>query len=280
MDVPKTVGGVIFVIVVLVLLYYIYRFLFLSRDLSGLTIQKGVSVANLENPIVVRADQLPTLFEGGEYTMNFWIYINDWSYRRGQNKNILTLGGDDFKTLAVFLGPYKNTLAVRVHSNTESGLLPGSGAPMTPQAQGDNLAKENITTLFSSTQQPDGLINTERPCDIPSVDLQKWVQVTVVLNNKNADVYMDGKLARSCVLPSFYKVARKNIQVSVCDFGGFGGFVSNISAYNYALNPEEVWRLYMSGPSAGYSIWEYIQSLFNPNQTALDYSYPKKNIVA
>lgn len=280
MDLPGGVGGILMVPLVLVLLYYVYQFLFVSRDLSGLVVQKTISNANLDSPIVVTADKLPTLFEGGEYTVNTWVYINDWTYRRGQNKHILSIGGDDFKTLSIFLGPYKNTLAVRVHTTGGSGILPGNSALTTPQSQGDNLSKESLLSMFSGMQQPDGLVSSERPCDIPSIDLQKWIQVTVTLNNKTADVYMDGKLARSCVLPSFFKVAKKNIQLSLCDFGGYGGFISNTSTYNYALNPEEVWRLYMSGPKASLGLMDYIYSLFDPNQTTMDVSYPKKNIIA
>jgi hypothetical protein len=132
--------------------------------------------------------------------------------------------------------------------------------------------------MFGNLQQENSLIYTPRACDITSIDLQKWVQVTVCLNNKTCDVYLDGKLARSCVLPSFYKVDKSNLALSLCDYNGFGGFISNTSAYNYALNPEQVWRLYMAGPGPQYGFLDYLKSLFDPKAlSALD--YPKQNIV-
>jgi hypothetical protein len=88
---------------------------------------------------------------------------------------------------------------------------------------------------------------------------------------------MDGKLARSCILPSFFRVDKSSTMMSICDYKGFGGFVSNISAYNYALNPEQVWKLFMSGPGPQYTFLQYITAIFDPKST-LDIGYPKQNI--
>jgi hypothetical protein len=275
-------GTVVFVILALVGLYYLYQFLFASSGLDRKDLQNGPVAANMDNPIVIQAANLPTLYEGGEYTVNTWVYINDWSYNRGQNKHIVSIGGDQFLTFAIFLAPYTNTLNVRVHTKSSNGLVSGaaSQAIPSPNASADDLSKGNIRNIFGGMQTPDGLTSTTRPCDVPSFDLQKWVQVTLVLNNSTSDVYIDGKLARSCVLPSTFKVDKNNLQLRICDYKGFGGFVSNISAFNYSLNPEEVWRLYMSGPAANYSIWQYFSSLWNPNVTIGSVGYPKQNLIA
>ena len=107
--------------------------------------------------------------------------------------------------------------------------------------------------------------------------MQKWVQVTVTLNNKTCDVYIDGKLSRSCILPSFYKLDKVNTKLTLCDNQGFGGYISNGSMFNYALNPEQIWKLYMTGPGPQYSLWEYMVSIFNP-ASAMTLDYPKQNI--
>ena len=274
-------GTVIFVILALVGLYYLYRFLFNSSGFDRKDYVNGPQAANMTAPIVVAADKLPALYEGGEYTASVWVYINDWSYRRGQNKHILSVGGDGFLTFAIFLAPYANTLNVRVHTKSGSGVASGAASQATPSpsASADDLSKANLANIFGGTQTPDGLTSSVRPCDIPSFELQKWVLVTVVLNNATSDVYVDGKLARSCVLPSTFKVDKNNLQLRICDYKGFGGFVSNTSLFNYSLNPEEVWRLYMAGPAANYSIWQYFSSLWNPNVTIGTVGYPKQNFL-
>lgn len=278
-------GQVIFVVLVLVLLYYVYQFLFGPSGLEGKVLLNGIRDANTERPLVVAFDdKVPVLYEGGEYSVNFWIYIQDWSNRKGLNKHVLSIGGRNFLTLAVYLGPIKNSLQVRVQTKDGSDLTPGQGAsgPAVQAAnQAQNLSIDAVRSIFTNpvlaTSSP--MLTSEQPCDIPSVDLQKWVQVTVSLNNKTCDVYIDGKLARSCILPSFFKVDKASPQLTATDFRGFGGFISNISVYNYALNPEQVWRLYMSGPGPNYTLYDYVMSLFSKDSTISDISFPKKNIV-
>lgn len=272
------IGQLVFAILALVALYYLYQFLFGPSGLEGKMLINGIKDANPTKAYITPADQLPALYEGGEFSVNGWVYINDYSVNRGLNKHVFSIGGSTFLTLAVFLGPYKNSLAVRVHtkqgSTSATAPSPGVGAP---GMASDDLSIVTIKPLFKTPQMENSLVSGNRPCDIPSIDLQKWVQVTIVLNNKTCDVYMDGKLARSCILPAFYKVDKSNLTLNVADFGGFGGFVSNISAYNYGLNPEQVWRLYMSGPGPQYGLLDYFKGLFDPKAVgSLD--FPKKNI--
>lgn len=270
-----TIGKILFMIASLVVLYYFYKYLFASTGLQGLVLQNGTMPANPTTAVKVTSN-LPALYEGGEYSVNIWIYINDWSVRRGYNKHIISLGGAGFLTFALYLKPYVNALAVTVRT-TDMGNLSSGTASQTP-SPGDSLATTNLSTLFNSLQGSPGGILTDPPCDIPSVDLQKWVQVTLTLNNKTSDVYIDGKLARSCILPSFYRVDRNNLTLSICDFGGFGGYVSNASAFNYTLNPEEIWKLYMKGPGPAYTFTEYWNALFSPN-SQIQTGYPNMNVV-
>jgi hypothetical protein len=254
---------IIFSILALVALYYLYKYLFSSNGLEGRTVLSSIQTASTETGKAYNAigDSIPAIYEGGEFTLNGWIYINDYAVRRGLNKHVFSLGGDGFLTLAVYLGPYKNSLQVRV--TTEDSATTKS--PLTTTA---------LSTIFNTSQTDSSLTDTTAPCDISSIDLQKWVQVTVALNNKICDVYIDGKLARSCILPSFYRVNRNNFKFTACDFNGFGGFVSNTSLYNYALNPEQVWKLYMAGPGPQYGFLDYLKSLFDPKALG-GLEYPK-----
>jgi hypothetical protein len=274
----STISKVVFPILALVALYYLYKFLFSSTEFKGKTVINGIKDANPDKAYIAIGEQLPAIYEGGEYTLNGWIYINDYSVNRGRNKHVFSIGGSSFLTLAVYLGPYKNSLNVRVHTKIgAAGAVVTAPASPSPMDAGDDLSTTNLNNIFQQLQQDTSLISASRPCDIPNVDMQKWVQVTVVLNNKTCDVYMDGKLARSCILPTFFKVDRSNMTLRVAEYGGFGGFVSNVSAYNYALNPEQIWSLYMSGPGPQYGLGDYLKSLFDPDALG-SFEYPKQNI--
>lgn len=265
---------IVFVILALVALYYLYKFLYSSSGLEGKTVLTDITAANPATAIEVTADKIPVLLEGGEYSINTWLYINDWTVNNGKRKHVLTIGGSNFKTLVMYFGAFKNSLAVRVHNKT-GGCL---SVETDTTGMTENLCANIYSTLFDATGLTvDETIGT-RPCDINDFPLQKWVQVSIVLNNTTCDVYIDGKLARSCILKSFFKVDGRNTTATFVDKGGFGGLISNTSFYNYALNPEQVWKLYMSGPVVETSLWDYIRSLFDPSAVG-KFNYPKMNNV-
>ena len=271
---------VVFTILVLIALYYLYGFLFSPAGLEGKSVINSITVASPTAPIIVVGEKLPALYEGGEVSINTWIYLTDYSVNRGRNKHVLSIGGSSFTTLALFLGPYKSTLSVRVHTRNGTGSSVAIGGPSAgPTDQSDSLSAEDMKNMFTSLQTDTSLLDVGRPCDVPNLELQKWLQLTVCLNNKTCDVYLDGKLARSCVLPSFYKVDKTNLAMSICNYGGFGGYISNTSVYNYALNPEQTWKLYMAGPGPQYGFMDWLKSLFDPKALGtLD--FPKMNVTS
>lgn len=270
---------IVIVIVLIVALYYLYNFLY-AGSITRYDVVKGPRNAvktGTNSAIITKSDQLPPLYEGGEYSVSFWVYINDYNYRRNMNKHILSLGGSGstnsaFDTLRVYLGAFKNTLSVRVHSH-ETGQAGGAGA----QPLGNSLPRTDYSSsgVFDAIQ-PIADDNRFPSCDITTIDLQRWINITVVLNGRTTDVYMDGKLARSCVLPRFFKVDPSGYQLSLLDKGGFGGYVSNVSAFGYALNPGEVYRNYMTGPGPQFTFLEWLKSLFDP-KAAGSLDYPKMN---
>lgn len=267
----------IVVIIAITALYYLYQFLYGTSGIVKADLVKGPQNAVKKDggAIITKSDLLPALYEGGEYSVSFWMYINDYKYRRDLNKHVLSIGGTGatgFDTLRVYLGAFKNKLAVRVHSR-DANQTPGGTGSSRPVS--DVLPRSSYNADFDAI--PQGLDQGVFPtCDLVEVDLQRWINVTIVLNGRSSDVYADGKLARSCILPSFYKVDPAGYQITLLDKGGFGGYVSNVSAFGYALNPEQVYRLYMAGPGPQYTAYEWLTSLFDP-KAAGTMEYPKMN---
>lgn len=126
-----------------------------------------------------------------------------------------------------------------------------------------SLSVADLNKLFTPLAMDDSLLNPTQICDIPSVDMQRWVNVTVVLSGRMVDVYMDGKLARSCVTASYYKVDPTGVKLKVAERGGFDGYLNGISTFNYPLSPADVYRLYEAGPAGKSSgINSLVSSLF------------------
>jgi hypothetical protein len=144
-----------------------------------------------------------------------------------------------------------------------------------PGPHTDALPLSTFNTDFSVP--PQGVDTGYFPsCDLVEVELQRWINITVVLSGRSVDVYMDGKLARSCVLPSFFKVDPSGYQLTLLDKTGFGGFISNVNAYGYAMNPEQVYRNFMVGPNYQYSFISWLKSLLDPKAVS-SLEYPKMN---
>lgn len=275
--------NLLIVVIALVILYYSFKFFYGSSTQNAVTLVSDKVVANAGVKMFTNQSQI---YEGGEYTVNFWVYVSGWRTNQGTRKHILEIGGTNFATLVVGLGAFKNSLFVRVHTRGISGGV-GNAASLTgtnatsytagpssytsappvllpaSSTEDISLTMADKETLFKPMSMDTGMMDQTAGCDIDEVDLQRWLQVSVILNGRQCDVYLDGKLQRSCVLPSFFKVDPTGISTRVLDKGGFDGYMSQLTTYNYALTPDAIYKSYMNGP-AGTSLdpWQYLLSLF------------------
>ena len=252
-------------------IYYLYHYLFDSKTDTSYPLLKGKQTAKVDpsNPITVTSNQLPRLSDGGEYTVSMWFYINDWSYHSGLNKSILTVGGPAFDTVRIYLGGVQPKLYVRFHTRETSPPALGAGVPVsgsitqTP-TQTESLDKGTRDVLFTTPQTNSGLLEGSGVCDLPSIELQRWVNLVVAVNGRTVDVYVDGKLSRSCVLPALAKVDPAGYSAYLLSYGGFGGNIANVTMYDSALNPERVYKNYMMGPEPSPTFMDWLSSFFSP----------------
>lgn len=253
----RSIGGIVVVILGAVALYYLYKYVYGVEGLSSQSvITTAISGTTKTTPALY---PIPPIYEGGEYSVTFWVYITGFKDQTGLNKHILEIRGVDYSTLVVGLGAHRNKLMVRVNTAGGSSL---SGKT--------SLSTNEVKDLFKTTQVASGLLEQGLElCDLPEIDLQRWVCISVVLNGRTCDLYMDGKLARSCVLPGPFKVDPKGYQMKLLDFDGFDGFLSDVYCYQYALNPDQAYRIYMAGPSdtASSSFGGWLKSIFGVEGT-------------
>lgn len=159
---------------------------------------------------------------GTQYTFNFWLYINgkEWNYRFGEWKHIFHRGSPPLMSL-----------------------------------EGNNVNNDNITKL--NTQVPgfwlspkenrlNCIITTdagkEERITLDDIELNKWLQITLVVNTNNVALYRDGKLERMVNL--FGKLNSNKDAVYINYFGGFGGNLAFLQFFDKVLSPTEVMKLY------------------------------------
>ena len=252
---------VLYVLIGLVAIYYVYQYVY-SSDVSTTTLVSEQTDGSMP-PGNIPA--IPTPYEGGEYTVTTWVYVNSFNKNRNTKKHIFELQGQYFSTLLIGLGAFNNTLMVRTHTqdpsmNNVTGVTSGSGSgslsavPPNAATQAGNLSAASMSALFKPMAMDDSLLTTQPVCDLPEIDLQRWTMITVVLTGRTIDVYLDGKLSRSCTSPSFFKVDPTGVKPVISDRGGFDGYVGNTKVANHAMNPDEIYRAYLSGPGGAGSM--------------------------
>ena len=103
-------------------IYYLYDYLFGPKTYNAFILNNKETQADIDpaKPITIASDKMPALYEGGEFSVSAWIYINNWSYRQGYNKCIMRIGGSSFDTIRINLGGYKPKLMVRLHTKDKS----------------------------------------------------------------------------------------------------------------------------------------------------------------
>ena len=159
-----------------------------------------------KSPMKISASKLP----GGvtsDYTYSIWLYVNNWNYRLGEKKPILERPGMDSMEFDSNLNNIIFTLAV---------------------------------------SPPEGTKPVTHTCTLENVPLQAWTNIIMTLNGRALDLYMDGKLVRTCVLPGVpHILPGANLQLT--PGGGFYGYTGNLQYINKAVNPRDAWAIYREG---------------------------------
>ena len=175
---------------------------------------------------VVSASSVP-IGEGADYGIQFWMYIKDWDYKFGTAKEVVKRVNATSPTVfnpRVTLNPTDNSLDVSVHYYSSSS---------------------TSTTTAGSTNASGDIFT----CTVENVPLQAWFSVSITLFDRNMDIYINGRLVKSCVLPGVPKIATGDIILN--DNGGFSGSICNLRAYNGMLSPSDAQAFYGKGTTCG-----------------------------
>ena len=269
------VFNVAVMVIVGLAIYYFYKWLSGSgnSDATEVTLYSSPSVglpgkSTEPTKFTSATSQLPALYEGGEYSVSTWVYITNWGVNKGYNKPFLRLTGGStggYDTLIMYLGQNVSKLGVRVSTDAL-------------KINTAELNKIRPATGSSYGISPYTDIETTK-CDIETIDLQRWVNINAVLNGRTLDVYIDGKLSRSCVLDGMYKVSGDAPKLTVGGPTGFGGLIGQTQAANYAYSPDQVYKIYQNGPFDT-SIMTKLMSYFDPGQWSLSVKRNGSNVIA
>ena len=131
--------------------------------------------------------------------------------------------------------------------------------------------------------------NETAPCTIRNVQLQKWINLTMSVYGNTLDLYLDGKLVRTCIMKTMPAALKSGENVYVGggytmaasaiapQDGDLQGYLSNVVYKAEYFTPEEAWSIYSDGYS-GAGMFDFLHSyklnfsLTNNNQTVGQFS--------
>lgn len=183
---------------------------------------KTPTPVNGKDRTIIPAGEVPST-GGADWGMQYWMYISDWNYRFGSDKDIvkrIAPNNGSITSPRIFLSPSENTLNVRL-SVFPTNSAAGAASPSS-DSTGDSFT-----------------------CAVENVPLQSWFSVSVTCFQRNMDIYINGRLVKSCVLPGVPKPAVGDIILN--DAGGFSGSICNLNWYNSMLSPDDAKRFHAKG---------------------------------
>jgi hypothetical protein len=164
------------------------------------------------NKTTLQGSNLPSSFKANS-AISIWFYIKKWV--NGAN-------------------------VVSFHSDSE-------GASATSIFKAQFKANTNTIQIFPRSGSP----NPDYDCEIAEFPLQKWVNLIVSFNGSAMDVYVDGKLVKSCVVNQGSRLQETqsivlgddSSQVKTADVG----FITNVKLKAAPIAPQEAWDIYSQG---------------------------------
>lgn len=262
----SVLSAVLFVAIAIGILYVTYSYLYPAAESNYTKVLAGEADARFVVPV---KGSLPSIYTGGDFTLSFWVYIDDWNYKSAAYKFMFALSPDPVANQSVsplvgLLTPLQNNLIIS--ANTVHG-KPNPGAPASTSAQPDINTESGLQSILGGQTSFSMFQNTvETPCDIKDVPLQRWVNITIVSSGRVLDTYVDGKLSRSCVLDNVIQVPRRQLKLRLGDNGGFGGRYSSVQMWGTQLTPDVIYGIYQMGPTqASTDIFTTIAKWLNIN---------------
>tara|TARA_B110000444_G_scaffold43963_2_gene39900 strand:- start:3820 stop:4578 length:759 start_codon:yes stop_codon:yes gene_type:complete len=182
------------------------------------------------------------------FMISAWFYVDNWGTEISLEKNILFVSTSansitpaELKTKLVGISstvnaqspirnPYKN-LAISL-DKYENNLL------IDIETHSDDMDNRSTYTRYI----------------IKNVPIQKWNNITLSVDTKTLDVYLDGKLRNSFILHGIYKNRDESNRVKNIYLGnlggsnvGFEGFITRIRYQPISINPQEAKNIYKDG---------------------------------
>lgn len=218
-----SIGIIIFICILIILLIVLIRYYVVNNTvltkLSDATVKQTVPASSLNTS----TDSVGL----SNYAYSIWFYISNWNYKYGNDKVIFA---------RITTPPTDGSF-----NNIDSSI---SGLGPCPIVYLDKFANDIMIGVSSygtnNQSQEMNLIN------VNNIPIQRWVNLIISVYNTTIDVYINGKLVKTEVMPNSAYVNSSD-DIIVTPAGGFEGSTTKLQYYQNSLNPEQAWTIYQQG---------------------------------
>ena len=188
------------------------------------------------------------------FMLSVWFYVDNWGNAISNEKNILYVST---KANSKTVPELQNNL-IGMSSSHEA--LSSDPTPFKNLSIGLDKYENNLFLDIETYSEKDGSAGNKTTFTrylIKNIPIQKWNCLTLSVDTKTFDVYLDGKLRNSFILHGIYRNKLENNKTKNIYIGnlgdpniGFEGFITRIRYQPNAINPQEAYNIYKEGISA------------------------------
>lgn len=166
----------------------------------------------------ISSDKFPNN-NSNNFMMSLWFFIDDYNQNIDQYKFISsyvgTNGTNHSSSLDLFLAPLNNKLGIGINTGGDTG----------------STSSTNYNTYY-----------------VDNIPLQKWNCLTISVNDRTMDVYLDGKLVNSYILEGFYYPFHKSsLYLGNSGVNSFSGYITRVRYEPNSISPQTAYNIYREG---------------------------------
>lgn len=209
------------------------------RDITALVNKQSGSLFQLNVDSGGSIVSLPSLHNGNEYSLSYWLYIDD--FVNTSNPKLITFAANSASiadsSMIMYMDPSYVKMNLLLRTSSASGV------------------STNLNSIHTSTA-----CNFYRAA-VPYIPVSRWMNVTVVVDNFYIQLFIDGELRHVIDTNESFTngttACRTNITNTIgrnfyagSPSGGehVQGFISKMKFFNYALTLDHAKMLYKTGP--------------------------------
>jgi hypothetical protein len=119
----------------------------------------------------------------------------------------------------------------------------------------------NIFNLFRPSTAKEGFVGdiTDHTCTVRNVPIQKWVNLIVSFNGTTLDVYMNGKLVKTCIMDNVSEISGDSDVIISPTGKTFSGQTSKFKFWNTPMDPQKAWYTYSDGYAPGLGLASFFK---------------------